>query len=361
MQYLDFACNDCVDREIYFLSRDCGYVFKYDIEENRIIFIDCIKKEGELYIKSQRVGSDIYYFPYVGEKIWKYDTLSERFSSQPFNVDSMTDIKGCSVCKALDDEIIVLNGKGIFRYDFRNGALGYYDEWFKECQAKYGEDIYSNTYDNICIVEDRLWIPLGKEDRLLEFSLSDNEYKIWDLPNEGIKYNTLVYSDGTLWLSGDKPYLINWEIGSSYVKKIDCFPKGFKLREINIPWSGVFFSSVICDKEKIYLAPLRGNMFIEFDIRTERMKQLDESLGDDEFCFYFHESQNVIVYQKNIWVDNQHKMTKSAAIQGGIITDLSISMDNIEIGTGKNKLNKNRIMKEEFPGMLRWWIDSVID
>lgn len=359
---LKFKCINKYNDKLFFLTRDENELLMYDVNKQSLAYIKKLQRGNAYFCTSCIVDGKIYYFSYIGCEFCIYDIDRNTIRYVDVNLRYRDKhFEGCSSCIPFGSYIYILCGgeKNIpmIRLDTETLKVECCSQWLDYAQCKYQKDeIINIAHTNLCIKGDSLFLPLNIEDLILEYNLSTDEYKFYELPKLGMCYYTINYDGRYFWLTGDNKAIIKWDKDTNNCIELRGLPNDLLCRT-EIGYKGIFYAGYTRG-DSIYYAPLKANMFVCINTITEEMEVVKKII-EDEFCFYFYDLDNY-----GIWAQIEREKLGSSdskiyVINEGDCKETIIDLNHMTYDRAISIQDGNTQVNEKYPGMLQWFITSV--
>lgn len=272
----------------YVLSREGILYRRMGQSYERVV---CIAKKivKRLQYRDMEIYKDkIYFFPYMADEMAIYDIEKDKVEYKKF------------FSKGYKAHIKKNNKMILFGEEKSKEICIYMDTYHIEDRYQWKSAINSsqNIYEYIhkyspCIFGSVFYITLSAPNKILLYDMEQYSYRIADIGNRGIVYNTICIFGDDIWLGGNRQTLVRWNIVSNEVDYMDDFPLGFECKENG--WNEVFSQGIVWNGW-IYFFPLSGNQVIKvndkyeaetvFLIRDDQFIMDAVTMSDSEL--YFH-------------------------------------------------------------------------
>lgn len=225
--------------EIFILEVNGKRMMRYSMEDHSCHFIplDCQVHLWGNFVKMTKYNNFIYIFLCYENVVIKLDIRTERY------------------------ERIELSDLGV-KYIFKTA------------------DIPEKLYSSACLVDNEIWLFAERQEYVIKYNLSTDDYKRYDLPGLGKGCVDVFYNEGNF-------YILNLE-GGVYV-----WDAVFnKMKEV---WSGYnfseypYFGKIIVAANKIWVLPCLGEDIIVISLDSQTVSKYLEYPEDFE---YYQESLN---------------------------------------------------------------------
>lgn len=353
----------CCKKNIYILDRNNG-LFTYDSLNQQFTFLGEVEgNENARYMKMHVFEhSSLLFVPYNYGNIIQY-----RIRENDFQIFCIIDFENHIDCmpwkKMFQYEntlyFLGLDSKvGIISIDLPTRKARIESDWKEAYRKEFGNEV--SLYFNIdaCQVENSFWVPLNKNNMIMEYNMQNKKCFFYKVGKEEIQYATICYDGKGFWLSGDAIIIVNWDLDTNEAVEYRKFPPMFKKRnfkyELWNSWDSLFLNSLkLC--EYLFLSPLRSNMIIAVDLEKKEIvevKRIDDDISffplqviDEEHMYYQEQgihSECICEYR----ISSYHK------IENGIFKEF-------KIGYRENAFLCNRKIIEIYPSMLKDYIYCV--
>lgn len=359
----NFKCINEYGEFLFFLTEKDNEILRYNLKTGVFNYIAKIQRGDSYYCTSCCVNDKIFYFSYLGNEYCIYDIKNNNILYQNLIVNSQSRIiGGCSTCVQYGKYIYILcGGKHIPMIKINTETLEVTNtsDWIYKAIEEYNIDIMETVYSNPCIANNILWITLNVDDIVLKYFLDTGEYEFIELEKWGIRYYTINCVDNCLWLTGDKKFIVKWDIKTNIIQKLEILPSDMKYRkEIgNTVSKGLFYAGYVKGKY-IYYAPIEGDMFIRLNSETQDIKVI-KKIEETEFCFYFFDLND-----EGLWAKVETERIGSLSNKLYIIKDLECNQQEMEyldvsFENVANNFAGPFLVNEKYSGMLDWFIKCI--
>lgn len=184
----------------------------------------------------------------------------------------------------------------ILKYDCNTREVKVLNGWKEQYLKEFGKlpSVYYHKGE-ICRVENSFWVALSEPDMVMEYDMETDTARFYQVGDAGEQYVTISYDGSDFWLSGDQIHIVCWNKEQQKIKNYSDFPSGFAL-DTDCIWNELFSSS-LCVGTYVYFAPLKCNMVIRMDVKTEKMECV-KKIGLSDVCFQMKRwGETAIFYQ----------------------------------------------------------------
>lgn len=274
------AILDCAEiincqEKVYILTRDTQSLFEYSISSGKFRLCGMVQsKLDQTFICATLYENKIYMPPYDGDCIRVYDICEKKFHSIPLIQTSAEKLNRKHYCTCFEygGKIYIFGDKdsAVLSVDIRTETVQEFSNFRNGFKKLYGYEVGVHTYENVCIVENCFWIPMGRDNILLQYDMQKNEYYFWNVGIRKMQYATINFDGKYFWLTGNQKVIVRWEKESDSVKEFETFPDGFENSDDSVGYDDWFLCGLLL-KDQLYYAPLNSNMLIKFDTKKEKM------------------------------------------------------------------------------------------
>ena len=259
--------------KLFILTRDTCSLFEYDLTAKKMKWCGLIKRQREqVFICMAVCEGKVYIAPYEADYISVYDIETETFDTI-----SLKQLSGKRKNKyyhwgfSYGKKVFFLGTlqSTMLSVDVQDGTVYEVTDWMEEWKQMTGEETAVRTHTDKCVVEDCFWVALDGSNVLLQYNMTTGEYRFWPVGDSQFQYVTVNYDGRYFWLSGDRKAIVRWEKETGEVREIADFPAGFEA--YNEKGEEMFYCCYPW-KDALYFAPLRTNMLVRLELKTEKME-----------------------------------------------------------------------------------------
>jgi len=264
---------------IWVASNNCNGLFKINIESMEAEYIGSFPGEFlqgmHLYRSVAKVGSKLYFTPFMARSIGIYDLETNRFNTAPELRDKYIPFK--FERSVVHDNCIYFlpqRYKAIVRYDAEKNEITYIDDHMSELIDRYGEKYPIYFGGGVAVQNDKAYIPCRMKNAVLEIDMAGQKCKILDIGEKGEKFIFICSCFGYFWLVGSKIAVTRWNPATGEIRRFASFPKGFKNE-------GIPFLNLTDYGRYILALHHQANMSVLVDVETGAMQEFSELAQDN--------------------------------------------------------------------------------
>lgn len=277
---------------IWVASNNCNGLFKININSMETEYMGSFPDENlkglHLYRSLTKVGSKLYFTPFMAENIGVYDLDTNKFCAGPELRDKDIPFK-FERSVVFNDCIYFLPQRynAIVKYEIKTNKISYIDEYMSEFTEKSSEKYPMYFGGGVVVEDDKVYIPFRGKNAILEFNLTEQNCRTIIIGEKEDYYISIYTCFGYFWLIGNKMAITRWNPRTGEIQSFTSFPEGFRSE-------GIPFVSLIDHGSYILALHHLANMTVLLDANTGEMQ---------EFSML---AQNNIVKRPGSWDGNYY-------------------------------------------------------
>ncbi|NLM74452.1 MAG: hypothetical protein GX184_10550 [Clostridiaceae bacterium] len=266
---------------IWVAANNCNGLFKINISNMEAEYMGSFPGEKlnglHLYRSVAKVGSKLYFAPFMAERIGIYDLSTNTFKPGPEVRNNDIPFK-FEKSVVYNDCIYFLpqRYKAVVRYNTITNELTYIDDYMNELKEKSTEKYPMYFGGGVAVIDNKAYIPFRGKNAILEISLIDHKCRTLTIGYKEDGYVFIYFCFGYFWLVGNNGAITKWNPETSEIQIFSSFPKNFRSE-------GIPFISLIDYGRNILALQHLANMAVLLDAETGEMNEFKGLAQDNIF------------------------------------------------------------------------------
>lgn len=266
-----------IDNKLWFVHNFLPALFTYDIENQNLEFVKQLPFESGNTVRSYceiiKYKEKLIFIPMSSSDICVYNIKTKEISTQ--------EIKQAKYCNFMRG--ITYNNKlfmiptaydAIVEFDMEQEKVKYHSKCITKLKKITGYDGGYNFMYGAVEIENKLYLSSVQANYILEFSMDNGKYNIYEVGDKGYTYWDMVFDGKYFWLNPFKGKdIVRWNKETNESKVYNSYPEDFNKD------SECFLRFIDFD-EKIIAVPKTSNMFISIDKKSGKLEQIDLNLPE---------------------------------------------------------------------------------
>ena len=309
-QNLKFMCGAKFEKWIFASCAQFNSLVKIDIETGDTQFLGKFPNEPlsceYMHKNTFIMGEDIYFIPYRATNICKYNVMNGTFQEIVIGDENY---HGGYIAEQIADKIYMIPempGGSILQLDTRTDKIETVvtkNRLLRETKPLIEDGM---VFFRICAVENRLFLPLKKSNRILEINVSNKNIKSHELEIGGL-LGCFTGQKG-IWILGDsKDKIYHWDVTDNEIKSSIYYSNNEGSRRC-INW-------IVDMGEDVYALPAWGRHILRLEgNKFVKMEQFEENNIEVQ-KFYTPIKDNGLLYLLPMGINDLVILQKEKIVQ----------------------------------------------